>query len=54
MDGPQPGTEARVSANKPDDRTWWPDGPHVRRGDKIHQQHLDLAPRRDPVREERS
>jgi hypothetical protein len=27
-----------------------PDGPRVRRGDEICQQHLDLAPRRDTVR----
>jgi hypothetical protein len=31
-----------------------PDGPRVRRGDIVRQQHLDPAPKRDPVGEERS
>jgi hypothetical protein len=35
-------------------RSWWPDDPHVCRDDSVRQQHLDLAPRRDPVEEERS
>jgi hypothetical protein len=30
-----------------------PDGLHVRRGNGIHQQHLDLAPERDPIGEQR-
>lgn len=30
------------------------DGPRVRRDDGVCQQHLDLIPGRDPVREERS
>jgi hypothetical protein len=30
------------------------DGPHVRRGGEVHRRCLDLAPGRDPVREERS
>jgi hypothetical protein len=31
-----------------------PDGPRVRRGGEVHRRRLDLAPRRDPVGEERS
>jgi hypothetical protein len=31
-----------------------PDGPRMRRGDKVHQQHIDLAPGREPTGEERS
>jgi hypothetical protein len=31
-----------------------PDGPRVRRGGGIRQQHLDLSPGRDPVGEETS
>jgi hypothetical protein len=46
-DGLRPGVEARVFADKPD-------GPRVRRGDGVCQQHLDLASRRDPVGKERS
>jgi hypothetical protein len=43
----QPGAEARVFVDKPD-------GPRMHRGDEIRQQHLDLAPGRDLVTEERS
>jgi hypothetical protein len=31
-----------------------PDSPRVHRGDDVRQQHLDLAPERDPVGKERS
>jgi hypothetical protein len=31
-----------------------PDGPRVPRGGGVHRRHLDLAPGRDPVGEERS
>jgi hypothetical protein len=31
-----------------------PDGPRVRRGGGVRRHRLDLAPGRDPVREERS
>jgi hypothetical protein len=31
-----------------------PDGPRMRKGGGVHRQHLNLAPGRDPVREERS
>jgi hypothetical protein len=27
---------------------------HVRKDDGVHQQHMNLAPGRDPIREERS
>jgi hypothetical protein len=33
---------------------WWPDGPHVCRGDEGRRRRIDLAPGRDPVGEERS
>jgi hypothetical protein len=45
--GPRPGVAARVSTDESD-------GPRVRRGNKVCQQHLSLAPGRDPVGEERS
>jgi hypothetical protein len=33
---------------------WSLDGPRVRRDGGVRQQHMDLAPRRDPVKEEKS
>jgi hypothetical protein len=31
-----------------------PDGPRMRRGSGVHWQRLNLAPKRDPIGEERS
>jgi hypothetical protein len=47
MDGSRPSTKARVSVDELD-------GPRVRRGNEVRQQHLDLVLERDPVEEERS
>jgi hypothetical protein len=61
-DGPRPGagqsaTWYRGWRSLPDGRTvraYRPDGPRVRRGGEGRRWCLDLAPGRDPVREERS
>jgi hypothetical protein len=45
-DGPQPGVERSA--------TWWPDCLRVHRGGGVRRWRLDLAPGRDPIREERS
>jgi hypothetical protein len=38
----------------PDGPRLVPDGPRVRRGGRVRRRRVDLAPRRDPVGEERS
>jgi hypothetical protein len=61
-DGPRPGagrsatwSGARVSClTGRTVRAYRPDGPRVRRGGEGRRRHLDLAPERDPVMEERS
>jgi hypothetical protein len=61
-DGPRPGARrsvtwrrARVSClTGRTVRAYRPDGPRVRMGGESRRQRLDLAPGRDPVREERS
>jgi hypothetical protein len=61
-DGPRPGAGQSATWYKswrslPDGRTvraLGSDGPRVRRGGEGRRRRLDLAPGRDPVREERS
>jgi hypothetical protein len=60
-DGPRPGAGRSATWRKaqvpcPTDRTvcaYRPDGPRMRRGDRVRRRRLNLAPGRDPVGQER-
>jgi hypothetical protein len=53
-DGPRPDAGARVLPDEPDRQRVAVRRPRVRRGDEVCQRRLNLAPRRNPVGEERS